>query len=63
MFLTAATGSETCSADPLGTFLASSGTFGVFDVLLVRGAGLPVVDFATAVRREGRGREAGSAGS
>ncbi|GIL77381.1 hypothetical protein Vretimale_2794 [Volvox reticuliferus] len=49
VYLTAATGSESCTANVATTYLAVNGLSSMFDAVLVRGAAIPAKDFSAAI--------------
>ncbi|GLC56584.1 hypothetical protein PLESTB_001123600 [Pleodorina starrii] len=49
VYLTAATGSDSCSPSPATTSLATDGLSSVLDAVLVRGAVMPLKDFGAAI--------------
>ena len=49
VYVVAATGAASCTADPSSTYLAADGLSSVLGLVLVRGAVLPVADFEDAV--------------
>ncbi|GIL64703.1 hypothetical protein Vafri_18588, partial [Volvox africanus] len=49
IYLTAATGAESCTANAATTYLAVNGLSSMFDVVLMRGAAIPTLDFGAAI--------------